>query len=392
MRKFTLICAASFLALLSSLLIAQDTPAPNTPEPEVFFKDTFKDADLPKALFFATAPGDPTRAYVLGQDGQIFTFTMADRVKDLQTALALGSRTRSGGEEGLLGLAFHPDFATNRKLYLQFTAGDMPRRNIIAQYTANQDGTVIDAQSRKEILTIPQPYSNHNGGMLAFGPDKMLYIALGDGGAAHDPQNNGQRLDTLLGKILRIDVDHQDKDLQYAIPKDNPFVSTPNAKPEIWAMGLRNPWRFSFDTQTGELWAGDVGQNAWESVFLVTKGGNYGWRIMEGSHDHRPNDPKPSIPITPPVYDYPRSMGQCVTGGYVYRGKSIPQLQGVYIFGDYAKGVVWGLRRIEGKPPKVWQIEKNIPNISSFGQDADGEIYVVSIHGRIKKLTPLPSK
>ncbi len=380
---------------------AKPTPPPASPttgqEPAVVLKRTFQNAEIPKPLFFTTLPDNPNRAYVLGQDGQIFTFLMADQVKTTQVALALGSRTRSGGEEGLLGLALHPNFAKNRKLYLQFTAGDMPRRNIIAEYTANADGTVIDAQSRRELLTIVQPYSNHNGGMLAFGPDNMLYISLGDGGAAHDPHNHGQRLDSLLGKILRIDVDKKDNDLQYAIPKDNPFIGTPDARPEIWAYGIRNAWRFSFDSQTGELWAGDVGQNEWEEVSIIVKGGNYGWRILEGTRDHRPKDPKPTVQLIPPVYEYRHSgsnkdfVGQCVTGGYVYRGKAIPDLTGAYIFGDFAGGQIWGLRRIPGQPPKVWLIAR-AATISSFGQDAEGEIYVVSLNGVILKLMPAPTK
>jgi glucose/arabinose dehydrogenase len=381
---------------------AKPDPAPSpadlaADEPSVFLKRTFQGAQISRPLFFTTLPGNPTRAYVLGQEGQIFTFLMADEIKTTTVALALGSKTRAGGEEGLLGLALHPDFAKNRKLYLQFTAGDTPRRNIVAEYTANADGTVIDAQSRRDILTIPQPYPNHNGGMLAFGPDNMLYISLGDGGAGSDPNNNGQRLDTLLGKILRIDVDNKDNDLQYAIPKDNPFATKPDAKPEIWAYGIRNAWRFSFDSKTGELWAGDVGQNAWEEISLITKGGNYGWRILEGNNDHRPKDPKPSVQLVPPVYEYPHHgpnkdfVGQCVTGGYVYRGKAIPALSGAYIFGDYASGKVWALRRIDGQPPKVWLIGK-APAISSFGQDADGEIYVVSMNGIILKIMPLPAK
>jgi glucose/arabinose dehydrogenase len=232
----------------------------------------------------------------------------------------------------LLGLAFHPDVKTNRQVFLHYTHTP-GRKTTISRFKLDENLERIDASSEEVILSLDQPWANHNGGMIEFGPegpDRMLYISLGDGGSGGDPLNSGQRLDTLLGKILRVDVDHPRKGagLNYAIPEDNPFVGRDGAKGEIWAYGLRNVWRFSFDRQTGELWAGDVGQNAWEEIDVITKGGNYGWRVREGFHGFNPRQGDKPADMIDPIVEHPRREAQSITGGYVYRGKAIPQLVG----------------------------------------------------------------
>jgi len=237
------------------------------------------------------------------------------------------------------------------------------------------------------ILEVDQPYGNHNGATVLFGPDGYLYISLGDGGSAFDPQDNGQNLSTLLGTILRIDVDREQDGHAYAIPPDNPFVDRPGARGEIWAYGLRNVWRMSFDRETGDLWAGDVGQNKWEEIDLITRGGNYGWRIREAAHPFKAGTPPD--PMIDPVVEYPQRRGQgrsrelvgmSITGGCVYRGRSQPQLAGVYLYGDYVTGRIWALRYEDGRVTAHRQVFDGPPrvHISSFGEDADGELYVCS--------------
>ncbi len=302
--------------------------------------------------------------------------------------LDIRSRVASGGEKGLLGLAFHPNFAKNRRFFLNYTAdGKTGLETRISEFTAANDLKTAHADSEKIILRIAQPFGNHNGGDLAFGPDGKLYIGTGDGGAGNDPLNHAQNLGSLLGKMLRIDVDQQNKNKAYGIPLDNPFRSEPKIAPEIWASGLRNPWRFSFDSVTGELYAGDVGQSGREEINLIKKGLNYGWKVMEGTictpGVNRNCDSKG---FEAPIFDYPRGEGTVVIGGYVYRGKNMPQLDGAYLYGDFGNGRIWMLRH-DGKTTTEHQLLLDTDHmISAFGEDAQGELYVVDYRGKLLKI------
>ncbi len=275
-----------------------------------------------------------------------------------------------GNEEGLLGLAFAPDFERSRAFFVYYSASN-PRRSVISRFTSNAGGTASVPGSESIRLEIAQPFSNHNGGQIVFGPDGYLYVALGDGGSARDPQGNGQNLNALLGKLLRIDVSGQSG---YAVPGDNPFAGKQGSRGEIWAYGLRNPWRFSFDRATGDLWLADVGQNSREEVDIITKGGNYGWSIMEGTECLGGGSCKRDG-LLPPVVDYSSTGEDCsITGGFVYRGTRVGGLQGAYVYGDYCSGKIWALRS-EGSENR--QIAAAGFNISSFAQGSDGEIYVL---------------
>ncbi len=281
-----------------------------------------------------------------------------------------------GNEEGLLGLAFSPAFSADGRVYLYYTAGD-PRRSVLSRFQV-VDG-VMDPQSERVLLEIEEPFSNHNGGQLAFGPDGYLYVAVGDGGSAGDPMDNAQNLSTLLGSILRLDVSGQ----EYAVPPDNPFAETASARPEIYAYGLRNPWRFSFDRATGDLWAGDVGQNLWEEVDRVVPGGNYGWNIMEGfeCYDSPECD---SSGLEMPRAAYGRDVGCSVTGGYVYRGSSMPELDGWYIYSDYCTGRIWAVNTADDSPPTL--LTNTGASIVSFGELPDGELVAVTFARAIYRL------
>ncbi len=283
-----------------------------------------------------------------------------------------GRVSSRGWEEGLLGLALSPE--NGRYLYVYYSAAT-PRRSVVSRFNYNR---AVAPESELVILEVPQPYANHNGGQIAFGPDGYLYIGLGDGGSAGDPQRNGQNPSTLLGTILRIDVSEATAEQPYTIPPDNPFVDG-GGRPEIWAYGLRNPWRFSFDRETGELWAGDVGQNRWEEIDLIQKGGNYGWNAMEGNHCFQPSSDCESEAFIPPVWEYPLEDDACsVIGGYVYRGVAIPWLTGAYVYGDFCTGEIFGLRYANGQVVEHKKLADTGLRIASFGQDNDGELYLLS--------------
>ncbi|MCS6800589.1 MAG: PQQ-dependent sugar dehydrogenase [Dehalococcoidia bacterium] len=293
--------------------------------------------------------------------------------------------TASGQEQGLLGIAFHPGYAQNGRFFVFYTArnGD----NTVAEYRVGSDPARADPATGRVLLAIPDFAPNHNGGSLQFGPDGMLYIGTGDGGGAGDPQRTSQNVGSLLGKLLRIDVD---RGTPYAIPPDNPYVGQPGARPEIWAIGLRNPWRFSFDRATGDLWIADVGQNALEEINFTPAGTpppvNYGWSIMEGSQCFRGTGCA-TASLAMPVAEYGRALGCSVTGGYVYRGRAFPQLAGIYFYGDYCSGRIWGLAR---ESTGRWQAAELLVDptlrISSFGEDAAGELYVLDLGGRVFQL------
>lgn len=329
-----------------------------------------------------TNAGDD-RLFVLEQSGRVRVFENRPDVEAAGVFLDISDRVRMRhNEEGLLALAFHPAYAANGHLYVYYSA--TPRRGVVARFTVDpQDRNRADPDSEHVILEIEQPYGNHNGASLLFGPDGYLYLSLGDGGWANDPDRQGQNLSTLLGAVLRIDVDREEEGRAYAIPTDNPFVDHEGARGEIWAYGLRNAWRMSFDRETGDLWAGDVGQNSWEEIDLIVKGGNYGWNIREGAHPFR--NGTTVDPLIDPVVEYPQRrgreiIGQSVTGGYVYRGTRQPALAGIYIYGDYVSGRIWGLRYADGAVQDHAEIFSGDPRvyISSFGEDAGGELYLCS--------------
>lgn len=331
---------------------------------------------MARPLDLLSPPGDLERIFVVEQPGVIRILQagalletpfldISDRVK------------RDGNEQGLLGLAFHPQYAENGYFYVNYTSFVGVGDTVIARYSVSaSDPNRGDPNSEVVLLTVSQPYANHNGGGMVFGPEGYLYMSLGDGGSAGDPQGNGQSLNTHLGKILRIDVDGGEP---YAIPSDNPFAGG-GGMSEIWAYGLRNPWRFSFDRATGDLYIADVGQNAWEEINFqpagVPGGWNYGWDYLEGTHPFE-GQPDPSLELVDPIFEYQHGVGCSVTGGYVYRGELLPEFRGIYLFSDYCTGRVWGLLRgADGS----WQNKELFQtgwNVSSFGQDAQGELYII---------------
>ncbi|MDP7006091.1 MAG: PQQ-dependent sugar dehydrogenase [Phycisphaerales bacterium] len=313
--------------------------------------------------------------YVAEKGGAVRRVSM--RKEEKEKPLFLDIRDRVGvthDEEGLLSIVFHPNYEENRQLYVWYSAQG-PKRCVLSRFTASETLDTADRATESVILEIRQPWGNHNGGMVLFGEDGYLYLGIGDGGAANDPYQNGQNKKSLLGTIIRIDVNNKTEKLNYAIPSDNPFVGVEDVREEIWAWGLRNPWRMSFDKQTNLLWVGDVGQNAWEEIDIIKSGENYGWNLREGKHEFKKNTNGETT--TDPVFEYGRRQGGSITGGYVYRGKKIPQLVGSYVFADYLSRRVWFLEppTKENKKYTSKRMAKKKPlSISSFGETPSGEI------------------
>jgi glucose/arabinose dehydrogenase len=334
-------------------------------------------ATMDQPVAMAVRPGDPA-LYVAEKTGRVVAVRDGD--VDPKPVLDLADQISIGSEQGLLGIAFSPD---GSHLYANYTDVD-GNTNVEA---FEMGDAVADPATQRQILFVRQPYENHNGGNLVFGPDGYLYIGLGDGGSAGDPHDNAQSLGTLLGKMLRIDPT-PDGEKPYAIPPGNPFAGMEGARPEIWAYGLRNPWRYSFDRATGDLWIGDVGQNSWEEVdeqgAHSTGGENYGWNRLEGTHPYE-GDPPPNA--VPPVYEYPHG-GCVVTGGYVYRGEVMPALDGSYVFADFCLGDLETLRPLEGGDLEHGELDLHVDSPASFGEDAAGELYVLSLEGGIYQLVP----
>ena len=338
-----------------------------------------KVATLQQPLAMAIRPGDPS-LYVAQKTGAVIR-VRDDRV-DPDPVLDLTDDVSLGSEQGLLGLVFSPD---GRDLYVNYT--DTVGDTHVVVYRMRGDRA--DAATRREILTVDQPYSNHNGGNLLFGPDGYLYVGLGDGGSGGDPHGNGQSLSTLLGKMLRIDPKPSGGN-PYSVPPGNPFADRADARPEIWAYGLRNPWRYSFDRATGDLWIGDVGQTAWEEIDLQPAssdgGENYGWNLMEGDHPYEGGEPPADV--VRPVFEYPHDDGECtVVGGYVYRGAAIPDLAGGYVFADYCVGRLEAIRVEDGRVVEHAVLGPVVEGgLSSFGEDADGELYAMSLGGGLYRI------
>lgn len=340
-------------------------------------------------LFLAAAPGDATRLFVVEKRG---TIRIVEGTTLRQTPfLDLSGRVSGGSEQGLLGLAFHPDYPANRLFVVNYTdTGGATRVSTFR--TLAGDPNQADPTSEQVLLTVPQPFANHNGGMVAFGPDGMLYIGLGDGGSAGDPQGNGQSRTTLLGKLLRVAVSGAGV---LSIPADNPFVNQAGTRPEIWSLGIRNPWRFSFDRATGDLYLADVGQNQREEVNAsrapaAARGLNFGWNAMEGSHCFQPQAGCDQTGLTLPVLEYDHGQGCSVTGGYVYRGTALPELRGHYFYGDFCRGWIRSFRLQNGQAidAREWPDLASGGQITSFGEDAAGELYLLTAAGRVAKLVP----
>jgi len=374
------------LLLFASLFLTLAASAAN---PLLTFETVATDLDNPVAV---THAGD-SRLFITLQPGRI---VIHDGTRVLPTPfLDIQSLVRFGGERGLLGLAFHPRYAENGFFFVNYT--DLSGHTVVARYHVSSDPNRADPATRKQILFVQQPFSNHNGGELQFGRDGYLYIGMGDGGSGGDPGNRAQNLTDLLGKMLRVDVDNGDP---YAIPPSNPYVGTTAARPEIWASGLRNPWRFSFDRDNGDLWIADVGQGAWEEVNFqpgTSIGGeNYGWRRMEGTHCFNPSTNCNNGTLVVPVIEYDHSAGACsVTGGYVYRGSQHPRLKGLYLYGDFCSGRIWGATRSQAGEITIHDLSDTAFNISAFGQDSNGELYVADLGGAVYRITdsrPLPPR
>ncbi|MFO7593980.1 MAG: PQQ-dependent sugar dehydrogenase [Pseudomonadota bacterium] len=348
---------------------------------ELALSPMFGDKSFNQPVYMLQPPGDARVWFVLEKGGKIFRLRADGSERRL--VLNLAKQVESGPmEAGLLGMAFHPEFADNGQIFLSYTRKGEPLTSVLASYRSRDGGLSIEPDSEEVLLEVEQPYRNHNGGHIAFGPDGYLYFGLGDGGSAGDPKGNGQNRNTLLGAILRLDVNG---DVPYAIPKDNPFAEG-GGRPEIFAWGLRNPWRWSFDRQNGDLWVGDVGQNEWEEVNLVKSGDNLGWNILEGSHCYRRSDCSREGMVMPRA-EYSHRQGCSVTGGYVYRGEALPALRGRYLYGDFCSGRVWALDAGNpGAHPE--EILYSSRRIASFAEDRRGELYLLDFAGgRIFQLT-----
>ncbi len=339
-------------------------------------------ADLESPLFAGHAGDGSGRLFVLEQAGRIRVIRDGRLVP--APYLDISDRVRAGGEQGLLGLAFAPTFATDGRLFVNYTDGNGD--TVVSEFLAPDPAADrADPASERVLLLIDQPFANHNGGALAIGPDGLLWIATGDGGSGGDPQGNGQRLDTLLGKLLRIDP-RPAGGAPYGIPADNPFAGSADARGETWAYGLRNPWRFSFDRATGDLWIGDVGQGSLEEVNRWPAGSpagpNFGWNTMEASACFEPAEGCVTDGLVLPVAEYGHDRGCSITGGYVYRGTAVPGLAGTYLYADYCSGTIWGLDASAAQPTPRVLLEAGA-NIVSFGEDEAGELYVVDLGGRV---------
>ncbi|MEI7699012.1 MAG: family 16 glycoside hydrolase [Planctomycetia bacterium] len=333
-------------------------------------------------LLALTHAGDGSnRNFVVSQSGQIYVFPNQKGTTEAKVFLDIRDRVqdwRKDAEEGLLGLAFHPDYRKNGHFYVCYSSSAEPRTSVISRFSVSKtDPNKADPGSELVVMKIPQPFSNHNGGSIAFGHDGYLYIALGDGGGRNDPLGHGQNLGTLMGSLLRIDVNRTEPGRNYAVPADNPFLDRKGAQPEIYAYGFRNIWRLTVDRSTGDLWAADVGQDFWEEVNIVKKGGNYGWSVREASY---PFNNKPSTStdeLIPPVWEYDHQLGKSITGGFVYRGSRLPELQGMYVYADFISGRIWALKYdpAAGKVTANKSIASTGFPVLAFGEDEAGEMF-----------------
>ena len=411
--KKTALTLIPILCLLATGALAQ-------PLPKIELQPVFPKLIVERPMWMSEAPDGSGRFFIVYQPGKILIVKKGSNGADAKEFLNIEDRhPYFENEDGLMSIAFHPGFKTNGLFYVYYNQKNpedqhlqplnFPYRSVISEFKVSAtDPDKADMGSERIVLEVPQPFWNHKGGELAFGPDGCLYLGLGDGGAGGDPYGSGQSTETLLAKMLRIDVNsratvhegNRSHELQYGIPSDNPFVNEKNARHEIFAYGLRNVWRYSFDRQTGDLWAGDVGQDLWEEVDLVTNGGNYGWSVRESAHPFKPG-PAGAQYIEPVMeYAHRKNMqsegmfpdhptGQCVIGGYVYRGEKYPALNGVYVYCDYSPGNIFGFRydRAAHKVTEHGTLLRQPKSITSFAEDADGEIYALTQDGQIYAIT-----
>jgi glucose/arabinose dehydrogenase len=407
-----------FAQFFCSLIFAGIVSA--QPLPKIELRQVFPALQIDRPVWMSEAPDGSGRLFVIGQAGKIVIVQKGTDGGDAKEFFNIEDRhPYFDNEDGLMSIAFHPGFKTNGLFYVYYNQQNpadqhtqpqnYPFRSVISEFKVSAtNADMADMSSERILFQVPQPFSNHKGGELCFGPDGYLYLGLGDGGNGGDPFGSGQSTSTLLAKMLRIDVNSRttvgrgarQHELPYGIPTDNPFAHEPDinsgARKEIFAYGLRNPWRYSFDRETGDLWVGDVGQDLWEEVDLVTNGGNYGWSVREGAHHFKPGPP--GAQYSEPIMEYTHkpnlqpegkfpdhSIGLCVIGGYVYRGKNFPSLDGVYVYGDYNLGTIWGFRydRDAHKVTAEGTLLNQKKNIFSFAEDADGELYVLTQDGQI---------
>ncbi|QIP13438.1 PQQ-dependent sugar dehydrogenase [Spirosoma aureum] len=384
--SFVISCGLA--SLIADIKLPVPTQKPLQGQPAVWkLENAFPNLTFRRPVEFTCPRDGSNRIFVLEQEGIIRVFENKPTVQVASVYLDVTKKVSHEGEMGLLGLAFHPDFSRNGYFYIYYTKRN-PLESVIARYQATTpDLKIINPATETVILRFAQPYDNHNGGKIAFGPDGYLYIATGDGGAWGDPHQNAQNRASWLGKILRIDVDKTTKGA-YGIPADNPFVNNREGyREEIYAYGLRNPWRFSFDRQTGRIWAGDVGQNQFEEIDIITKGGNYGWRLKEAIRCYNPRNDCDPGDLIDPIHHYGRDEGTSITGGVVYRGSRHAALQGKYLYADYASGKVWALTFENDKKTSNQLLAEHSGTISAFGEDAAGEVYLLDHQGTIKRFS-----
>ena len=386
MRRFQFLVSnplfAHAIGIVGALVFSANLSAElDTSELAVNVERTFTEleTEIRRPIILTHASDGSNQIYIASQWGQIYRMPNDPNVKEADVFADLSDRVmfkRKENEEGFLGLAFHPKFRDNGEFFVYYTTKAEPHTSIVSRFQST-DGKA-DLDSEEQIMKIKQPFWNHNGGTIVFGPDGYLYIALGDGGAGNDPHNNGQNLQTLFASILRIDIDRKGDKIPYGIPADNPFLDYKGlARPEIWAYGLRNVWRMSFDHATNQLWAADVGQNLWEEINLIHRGGNYGWNIREGKHNFAPNATGPRADLIEPIWEYDHETGRSITGGFVYRGSKVPALVGKYLYADYVSGRVWALDYDyeSGKVRGNHLITQGKMPIITFGEDEQGEAY-----------------
>jgi quinoprotein glucose dehydrogenase len=377
-----------WILLLTAAAVPAQAPLDESPLPIELVR-AYPNIRVRRPVVITNAHDGSNRLFVATQQGVVNVFPADQNATEERTFLDIEDKvvySDAQNEEGLLGLAFHPEYSANGYFYLYYTTRETPQTSVISRFSVSKDPNQADPDSELELLRISQPFWNHNGGTLEFGPDGFLYIALGDGGLRNDTLMNGQNVQTLLGAILRIDVDHPSEiragrrvtKLNYSIPQDNPFADAPEfARGEIFAYGFRNPWRISFDKKTGDLWAADVGQDTWEEIDIVKKGGNYGWNLREGKHKFGPAGSEPRSDLIEPVWEYHHDVGKSITGGNVYRGQKVPELDGYYLYADYVSMLVWGLKADPGSN----KVLANRPitgagqPIITFGYDENGEVY-----------------
>ena len=369
----------------SNQLLGQDATAKG-----IGIEKAFPQLRFERPVDFTHAGDGTDRIFVVEQAGVIRVFENGTDPTVCSTFLDISDRvSRRGNEEGLLGIAFHPEFKANGQFYVHYSSSAKDMHSTVSRFQISKDDpTLGDPDSEEILFEEVQPYRNHNGGTLEFGPDGFLYASFGDGGKANDPHGHGQNLSTIFGSIIRIDVNGKDEGLEYAIPKDNPFVKTKDARPEIWAHGLRNVWQFSFDRDTGELWAGDVGQNKFEAVYLITKGGNYGWNRLESGKPFNKKTELVGGKSIDPIAIYGHQWGLSITGGNIYRGKKYPELNGKYFYADYASGNLWAISKNESEEYKSELVRRTGRSIACFGEDRDGEVYACSFDGSIYRIVP----